>query len=75
MDALNSPGCIQIAKLQSFDESNWAEEFAISSVVEGKVQEVKDIGVIVNFEKYHDVFGFIALDGCMFYFVFFLLFD
>ncbi|XP_022966127.1 rRNA biogenesis protein RRP5 [Cucurbita maxima] len=53
----------KIAKLQSLDESNWAEEFGIGSVVEGKVQEVKDIGVIVIFEKYHDVFGFIALHG------------
>ncbi|XP_022156044.1 rRNA biogenesis protein RRP5 isoform X2 [Momordica charantia] len=53
----------KIAKLQSLDESDWAEEFAIGSVVEGKVQEVKDIGVIISFEKYHDVFGFIALHG------------
>ncbi|KAE8649759.1 rRNA biogenesis protein RRP5 [Cucumis sativus] len=53
----------KIAKLQSLDESNWAEEFAIGSVVEGEVQEVKDIGVTISFEKYHDVFGFIALHG------------
>ncbi|XP_038881067.1 rRNA biogenesis protein RRP5 isoform X2 [Benincasa hispida] len=53
----------KIAKLQSLDESNWAEEFSIGSVVEGEVQEVKDIGVTISFEKYHDVFGFIALHG------------
>ncbi|KAL4021140.1 hypothetical protein IC575_019931 [Cucumis melo] len=53
----------KIAKLQSLDESNWAEGFAIGSVVEGEVQEVKDIGVTISFEKYHDVFGFIALHG------------
>ncbi|CAK9319362.1 unnamed protein product [Citrullus colocynthis] len=53
----------KIAKLQSLDESNWTEEFAIGSVVEGEVQEVKDIGVTISFEKYDDVFGFIALHG------------
>lgn len=55
------------------DESNWAEGFAIGSVVEGEVQEVKDIGVTISFEKYHDVFGFIALHGCKFYRIIFMV--
>nr|XP_015898902.2 rRNA biogenesis protein RRP5 isoform X1 [Ziziphus jujuba var. spinosa] len=54
----------KIAKLQSVDsdgsESNWAEGFNIGSVVEGKIQEVKDIGVVVSFEKYNHVLGFIT---------------
>ncbi|PQQ21311.1 rRNA biogenesis protein RRP5 isoform X1 [Prunus yedoensis var. nudiflora] len=54
----------KIAKLQLLDskepKSNWSEGFTIGSVVEGKVQEVKDIGVVVGFEKYNDVFGFIT---------------
>ncbi|XP_040372263.1 rRNA biogenesis protein RRP5 isoform X1 [Rosa chinensis] len=54
----------KIAKLQVLDskesKSDWSEGFSIGSVVEGKVQEAKDIGVVVSFEKYNDVFGFIT---------------
>lgn len=54
----------KIAKLQVLDSkesrSNWSEGFSIGSVVEGKVEEAKDIGVVVSFEKYNDVFGFIT---------------
>ncbi|XP_004303371.1 PREDICTED: protein RRP5 homolog [Fragaria vesca subsp. vesca] len=54
----------KIAKLQILNSkesrSNWSEGFTIGSVVEGKVQEAKDIGVVVSFEKYSDVFGFIT---------------
>ncbi|CAL5390075.1 unnamed protein product [Camellia sinensis] len=35
---------------------NWVEDFSIGSVVEGKVSDVKDFGVVVSFEKYNDVF-------------------
>lgn len=59
---------IQIAKLQLLGskepKSNWSEGFTIGSVVEGKVQEVKDIGVVVGFEKYKNVFGFITHYQC-----------
>lgn len=58
---------MQIAKLQSLDSDeseNWAEGFNISSVVEGKIQEVKDIGVVVSFEKYNHVLGFITHYQC-----------
>ncbi|KAG6700889.1 hypothetical protein I3842_08G135300 [Carya illinoinensis] len=54
----------KIARLQSLEskgsELKWVEGFSISSVIEGKIQEVKDIGVVVSFEKYLDVFGFIT---------------
>ncbi|CAN6577203.1 unnamed protein product [Malus baccata var. baccata] len=54
----------KIATLQLLNskesKSNWSEGFTIGSVVEGKVQEVKDVGVVVSFEKYNDVFGFIT---------------
>lgn len=59
---------VQIATLQLLDskesKSNWSEGFTIGSVVEGKVQEVKDVGVVVSFEKYNDVFGFITHYQC-----------
>ncbi|KAE9465295.1 hypothetical protein C3L33_02796, partial [Rhododendron williamsianum] len=54
----------KIAKLQVLNskipESNWVEAFSIGNVVEGKVNDVKDSGVVVSFEKYNDVFGFVT---------------
>ncbi|GKV41870.1 hypothetical protein SLEP1_g49347 [Rubroshorea leprosula] len=54
----------KIAKLQSSkadgSELNWAEGFNIGCIVEGKVQETKDIGVVVSFEKNNDLLGFIT---------------
>ena len=59
---------IQIAKLQLSDSKslglNWVEDFSIGSVVEGKVSDVKDFGVVVSFEKYNDVFGFVTHYQC-----------
>nr|GMD47877.1 rRNA biogenesis protein RRP5 isoform X1 [Ipomoea batatas] len=56
----------KIAKLQSLDSAdsglNWVDEFGLGSIVEGKVHEIKEFGVVVTFEKYDDVFGFIS--GC-----------
>lgn len=69
---LSSP--IQIARLQAIDsegsEVKWVEGFRIGCVIEGKIQEVKDIGVVVSFEKYHDVFGFITHYQCKFVSIF-----
>ncbi|KAF4369032.1 hypothetical protein F8388_013361 [Cannabis sativa] len=54
----------KIANLQSLgsngSELNWTEGFNIGCVVEGKIQETKDIGVVVSFDKYNDVLGFIT---------------
>lgn len=54
----------KIAKLQSLEsggsELQWVEGFSIGNVVEGKIEEVKDVGVVVSLEKYPDVFGFIT---------------
>ena len=59
----------QIAKLQLSDtkdsELKWAEGFNIGTVVEGKVRDAKDFGVVISFEKYNDVFGFITHYQCM----------
>lgn len=58
---------MQIAKLQSLDSDeseNWSEGFNIGSVVEGKILEVKDIGVVVSFENYNHVLGFITHYQC-----------
>ncbi|XP_057496360.1 rRNA biogenesis protein RRP5 [Actinidia eriantha] len=41
-------------------ELKWFEDFTIGDVVEGKVNDVKDFGVVVGFEKYSDVFGFVT---------------
>ncbi|XP_062112321.1 rRNA biogenesis protein RRP5 isoform X2 [Humulus lupulus] len=54
----------KIANLQSLgsngSELNWTEGFNIGCVVVGKIQETKDIGVVVSFDKYNDVLGFIT---------------
>lgn len=60
----------QIAKLQLSDSEDskliWAEGFNIGTVIEGVVQDVKDFGVVVSFEKYTDIFGFVTHYQCMF---------
>ncbi|KAK9266592.1 hypothetical protein L1049_021657 [Liquidambar formosana] len=54
----------KIARLQLSDskgsELKWVEDFDVGSVIEGKIHEVKDFGVVISFEKYNDVFGFMA---------------
>ncbi|XP_031396337.1 rRNA biogenesis protein RRP5 isoform X3 [Punica granatum] len=54
----------KIAKLQLSDsngsELEWGEGFKIGSIIEGRIQEAKDFGVVVSFDKYNDVFGFIT---------------
>lgn len=61
---------MQIAELQSMDSkgsaSNWVEEFQIGCVVQGKIQEAKDFGVVISFDKY-DIFGFITNYQCKFF--------
>lgn len=41
-------------------EFGWPENLNIGCVVEGKINEAKDFGVVISFEKYSDVFGFIT---------------
>ncbi|TYJ18682.1 hypothetical protein E1A91_A09G140100v1 [Gossypium mustelinum] len=54
----------KIARLQSLgsdgSELKWIEGFNIGSVIEAKIGEAKDIGVVVSFDKYNDVLGFIT---------------
>ncbi|KZV37907.1 hypothetical protein F511_12189 [Dorcoceras hygrometricum] len=54
----------KIAKLKLLDSEDsglsWISAFDIGSIVEGKVHETKDFGVIISFEKYNDVYGFIS---------------
>ncbi|KAH9602114.1 hypothetical protein KSS87_015915 [Heliosperma pusillum] len=53
----------KIAELQVSDlnsELGWMQDFSIGSVVEGKVSDIKDVGVVVSFDKYGDVFGFVT---------------
>ncbi|KAL1554555.1 rRNA biogenesis protein RRP5 [Salvia divinorum] len=38
----------------------WTNGFGICSVIEGKVHEIKDFGVVISFQDYSDVFGFIS---------------
>lgn len=45
----------------------WDEEFKIGTVVDGKVEDVKEVGVVISFEKYNDVFGFITNYQCKFF--------
>ncbi|KAG8646904.1 rRNA biogenesis protein RRP5 isoform X3 [Manihot esculenta] len=55
----------KIAELQSSDSKGadlgWGEGFKIGSVIEAKVQESKEVGIVVCFDKYNDVLGFITL--------------
>ncbi|KAL7134052.1 hypothetical protein ABFS83_11G001300 [Erythranthe nasuta] len=54
----------KIAKLQGLDhegsELRWVDAFSICNIIEGKVHEIKDHGVVISFEEYNDVFGFIS---------------
>lgn len=36
----------------------------ICSIIEGKVQEIKDYGGVVKLEKYDDIYGFISPHQC-----------
>ena len=58
----------QIADLQSSDSKGrdlkWVEGFHIGSTIEGKIQESKEFGVVVSFEKHNDVFGFVSHHQC-----------
>ncbi|KAL2326887.1 hypothetical protein Fmac_020314 [Flemingia macrophylla] len=54
----------KISKLQNFgagaSDLKWDEGFKIGSVAKGKVEDVKDVGLVISFRKYNDVFGFIT---------------
>ncbi|KAL8459787.1 hypothetical protein ACS0TY_031636 [Phlomoides rotata] len=54
----------KIATLQALDSDSrglrWVENFGICSIVEGKVHEIKEFGVVISFEGYNDVFGVIS---------------
>ncbi|KAE9590105.1 putative ribosomal protein S1 [Lupinus albus] len=54
----------KIAKLEYLgsgaSDLKWDEGFNIGTVVKGKVADVKDVGVVISFEKYNDVIGFIT---------------
>ncbi|XP_022743667.1 rRNA biogenesis protein RRP5 isoform X2 [Durio zibethinus] len=54
----------KIAMLQSSgsdgSELKWVDGFNIGSAIEGQIGEAKDIGVVVSFDKYNDVLGFIT---------------
>lgn len=54
----------KIAELQesvsNSSKFSWPENLNIGCVVEGRVHETKDFGVVISFEKYSDIFGFIT---------------
>lgn len=50
-------------------ELKWVEGFIIGSVIEGKVHESNDFGVVVSFEEHSDVYGFITHHQCKFFFM------
>ncbi|KAK2985370.1 hypothetical protein RJ640_029327 [Escallonia rubra] len=54
----------KIAKLQLSDSNGsglkWVDDFSIGGVIEGIVHEAKDVGVVISYPKYNDIFGFIA---------------
>ncbi|KAL8147183.1 rRNA biogenesis protein RRP5 isoform X2 [Apium graveolens] len=54
----------KIAKLQlsssTGSELKWVEEFGIGRLIEGEVQETKNIGAVIRFKNCDDVLGFIT---------------
>ncbi|KAK4432202.1 rRNA biogenesis protein RRP5 [Sesamum alatum] len=54
----------KIAKLQVMDSEcpglSWTDGIGIGSIIEGKVHEIKDFGVVISFEQCNDVYGFIS---------------
>lgn len=54
----------KISELQLLDSKGpqlrWTDEFGICNIIEGKVHEIKDFGVVVSFQEYSDVYGFIS---------------
>ncbi|KAL2923175.1 rRNA biogenesis protein RRP5 [Bienertia sinuspersici] len=50
---------LQVSATES-SEFSWPEDINIGCIVEGRINETKDFGVVVSFEKYSDVFGFIT---------------
>ncbi|KAF9598486.1 hypothetical protein IFM89_027920, partial [Coptis chinensis] len=54
----------KIAKLQLSDSERydykWLESLSVGNVVEGKVHEAKEFGVVLSFKEHNDVFGFIS---------------
>lgn len=54
----------KIAELQSSEagesDVNWSEGFNIGNIVHGKIQETKDIGVVVSFDENSNLLGFIT---------------
>ncbi|XP_057768681.1 rRNA biogenesis protein RRP5 isoform X2 [Salvia miltiorrhiza] len=52
----------KISELQVLDSQGlrWTDGFGICSVIEGKVHEIKDFGVVISFQEYSDVYGFIS---------------
>ncbi|XP_050226780.1 rRNA biogenesis protein RRP5 [Mercurialis annua] len=54
----------KVAKLQSSGSKGpdlkWVEAFNMGSIVEAKVQESKEVGLVVSFDGYNDVLGFIT---------------
>ncbi|XP_021753643.1 rRNA biogenesis protein RRP5-like isoform X2 [Chenopodium quinoa] len=50
---------LQVSNLNS-SELDWPQNLNVGSVVEGRINEAKDFGVVISFEKYSDVFGFIS---------------
>lgn len=59
---------MQISVLQSFDGKfsnfNWFKDFSIGSVHMGKVKEIKESGVVLGFEKYGNIVGFVSQHQC-----------
>lgn len=50
----------------SGSDLKWDEGFKIGTLVDGKVEDVKEVGVVIRFEKYDNVLGFITNYQCEF---------
>ncbi|GER39943.1 RNA binding [Striga asiatica] len=54
----------KIAKLQALESEDpglrWINEFGVGSIIEGKIHQIKDYGVVISFKEHKDVYGFIS---------------
>lgn len=45
---------------------NWVKDFIIGSLVEGEIQEIKELGAVIGFKNHRDIVGFLAHKQCKF---------
>ncbi|XP_042394409.1 rRNA biogenesis protein RRP5-like [Zingiber officinale] len=50
---------MQISNVKDLDV-NWLKDFRIGSLVEGEIQEIKELGAVIGLKNHRDIVGFLA---------------